>query len=307
VPTTLSSPQIFTNFETASALLVTRNVTSTSVVTERPIYYDESNPTDAEEFVRTTQAPTRKQRQNDELNSPTYDYYYSETTPTYYDYDESETTNAPTVALILSTTPSPIEAFLKTTTTTESPVVSEEITTVQPTTTTTEATTTTSTTTTTTTTTPATTTTSESPKTFETDDTTLEATTTSSVTETSDRSPRTSDVDKWDKNDEQHLDEKEPDIFSGKYYEINPGQYFDDNTGQYHEANPGQYLEANPGQYYDPHLAHGQYAERNPGQYNDQLDVQVTLIQFVLNPSISLIHLIFIDLESNYKHNSAKS
>lgn len=103
----------------------------------------------------------------------------------------------------------------------------------------------------------------------------------SSTTETSDRSPRTSDVDKWDKNNEQHLDEKEPDIFSGKYYEVNPGQYFEENPGQYHEENPGQYWEDNTGQYNDPHLDQSQYHEKEPGQYKDKnLDVQVVEVKY---------------------------
>ena len=107
-------------------------------------------------------------------------------------------------------------------------------------------------------------------------ETTVETSSTPTL-ETSDRSPRTSDVDKWDKNDEQHLDEEGPTrIFSGKYFEINPGQYFENNPGQYSEDNPGQYQEQNPGQYYDPHLTHGQYHEVNPGQYRgDHLNVQV--------------------------------
>ena len=111
-----------------TALLVTRNVTSTSIVTEPPIHFEEeedSNPVNqpVAEAIHATTAPTRKQRQNDEANSPTYDYYYSETTPTYYDYDESDTTSSP-APLATSTTPSPIAAFLLTSTTTLSPVAS---------------------------------------------------------------------------------------------------------------------------------------------------------------------------------------
>jgi hypothetical protein len=74
---------------------VTRNVTSTNFVTERPF----ETSTLADETIFTTPAPTRRERQNDELKSPTYDYYYSETTPTYYDYDESDTTRQPTVPI----------------------------------------------------------------------------------------------------------------------------------------------------------------------------------------------------------------
>ena len=149
------------------------------------------------EQILTTTAPTRKERQNDEANSPTYDYYYSETTPTYDYYEESDATNVPTVPLTPSTTVSPIVAFLLTSTT-ESPVVNivAETTTsyVQSTT--------------------------ETPSVQESQDTTFEmvssttSTTEESVTsttevvtssETSDRSPRTSDVEKWDKPEEQHL------------------------------------------------------------------------------------------------------
>lgn len=264
-PTTLSLPQLFTNFETVSARLVTRNVTSTSSVTDTPMPRESKMADD----IITTTAPTRKQRQNDEGNSPTYDYYYSETTPTYDYYEESDTTNVPTVPLVLSTTPSPIVAFLLSSTTERQVVnIIAETTTssVQSTT--------------------------DTLPVQESQDTTFEMTSSStSTTEeavtssmeagtSSDRAPRTSDVEKWDKPEEQHLDGKEPDIFSGKYYEVNPGRYFEDNPGQYHEDNAGQYWEENPGQYYDPHLPKGQYHEKDPGQYRDQLDVQVVEVKY---------------------------
>ena len=38
-------------------------------------------------------------------------------------------------------------------------------------------------------------------------------------------------------------------LFSGQYHEVNPGQYHEVNPGQYHEVNPGQYHEVTPGQY----------------------------------------------------------
>ena len=83
----------------------------------------------------------------------------------------------------------------------------------------------------------------------------------------------------------------------GQYHEVNPGQYHEVNpgqpvalpaghevqAGQYHEKNPGQpvalaqkdgkdilsgqYHEVNPGQYHE--VNPGQYHEKNPGQYVD--------------------------------------
>ena len=74
----------------------------------------------------------------------------------------------------------------------------------------------------------------------------------------------------------------------GQYHEINPGQYHESNPGQYHETNPGQpvaltegfeiqsgqYHEVNPGQPMalvkeESGILSGQYHEVNPGQYHE--------------------------------------
>ena len=79
------------------------------------------------------------------------------------------------------------------------------------------------------------------------------------------------------------------DIHSGAYHESNPGQYHEVNPGQYHEINPGQPValpkghEVQAGQYHETHpgqpallaqkdgkdILSGQYHEVNPGQYHE--------------------------------------
>lgn len=100
------------------------------------------------------------------------------------------------------------------------------------------------------------------------------------------RIPRIIEPSKWEENAAaQVLSGQYHEIKPGQYHEVNPGQYHEVNPGQYHEDSPGQYHEHSPGQYHETNF--GQYHEVNPGHYthvpDDEVEVEVERVAGVPN------------------------
>jgi len=277
-PTTTSA--VFTNVQTASAMMVTRNVTSTRIVT--------ANPGSESQFLRqatrgtttmrpywqssmhstkrTTLAPwQRRPMHSTMLPTPP-------TPPSLPPWLRPRPSAAPLIAPPTAKLWPPRDKMA-----TNKPIAQNHppwlLTTTPPTIMTTTTTSTTTTTTSTTSTTTAKTTSETEYPDYEATEVPFDWSAPDSAPATEEqpnpppflqppvqRIPRIipdspkDDYSVDEQEEKPHLidaDEKGTEILSGQYHEINPGQYHEVNPGQYHEVNPGQYHEVNPGQYHE--------------------------------------------------------